>query len=253
VGLIHISETQLAFGYFHSYMNVNRPSRFILPSIRQEGGRVRFPFPGADIVIENNWLIQFKRPFYFTTAGIKEFWNYDRPSNFDPPFFRFHIKNDSPTNQLNNLIAATKRGFAATYISPLFTDDTAFHTLMRNDALHLQSYAHIDIAQFDGMQRTIGNNNDHTILYNDQSVTNGICYCFSEPKLFKASKSFSQENTIEKSDYRTLEDSINFIIKTFFNNEFPYREFPRFYFPRYLQERLLIEHNILWVLKWRHR
>ncbi len=243
MALIEISETQLAFGYLHSYMNVNRPRRFMLPSIRQEGDIVRFPFPGADIIINNNHLIQFKRPFFFTTNGIKEFWNSSKPTDIEPPYFRFYIKNDNPTNQLNSLIQATQNGLTAEYISPLFTDDTTFFNLLRDGALHLQSYTHIDISQFNGIQATIGNNNDHTIIYTADSVSSGFCYCFSELKKIEATKfkSVYQERTFQAFELIEIISSIFFP-----NQDFSFQSDNLLYQCIVLQQRLFIHRDIIW-------
>ncbi|MES2397383.1 MAG: hypothetical protein V4549_15340 [Bacteroidota bacterium] len=246
MALIEISETQLAFGYLHSYLNVHRPRRFMLPSIRQEGGMVRFPFPGADIIINDNHLIQFKRPFFFTTNGIKEFSNYDKPTDIDPPYFRLSIKNDNPTNQLRNLVRATQRGLSAEYISPLFSDETTFFRLLRNDTQHLQAYAHIDIAQFSRMLTTIGNNNDHTIIYTVDSVNNGFCYCFSEPKKLTAGKYSNIKDGKEDKHFKASE-IIKIILSTFFEKEeISFQSEHPLQQCRVLQQRLLIQKNIIW-------
>jgi hypothetical protein len=247
MALIEISETQLAFGYLHSYMNVYRPRRFMLPSIRQEGGMVRFPFPGADIILNSNHLIQFKRPFYFTTNGIKEFWNYSKPTDIDPPYFRFYIKNDNPTNQLTSLVRATQSGLSAEYISPLFTDETEFFNLMRNDRRHLEAYAHIDIAQFNGMLGTIGNNNDHTIIYNQQSVDNDFCYCFSEPKKIKAER-YKENSRIKGQDQIfNAFDIVKLIRSIFFQEEdISFQSDNALYQCRVLQNRLFVQRDIIW-------
>ena len=253
MALIQISETQLLFGYFHSYINLNGPGNFVIPSLRQEGGLVNFPYPGADIVIDHNWLVQFKRPFYFTTAALKEFWHYDQPAGFIPPYYRFHIKNDDPTNQLNNLVLATQNGFTATYISPIFHDEATFFNLLTDDARHLSSYVHIDIAQFNGMQAAIGNNNEHTILYNESSVDAGSCYCFSEPKQLKATRALPPEALLRVKNFDGLIDCYIFILKQFFKREFPDGRNEFILNINYIQERLLIEHNILWAIKWRRK
>lgn len=251
MGLIHISETQLAFGYLHSHLNVHRPRRFVLPSIRQEGGRVRFPFPGADIILNDNHLIQFKRPFYFTTNGIKEFENYSKPTDLNPPYFRFYIKNDSPTNQLQSLVRATQRGLTAEYISPLFTEEAEFNLLIQNDVQHLQSYAHIDVAQFSGMLGLIGNTNDHTVLYTIDSVNNNYCYCFSEPKKIKASKnrkanSKGRDNVSFKAS-QLLPD----LHQIFFQKQERLIENRSLLSQVFeLQQRLFIERNIIWTFKY---
>lgn len=246
MSLISISETQLSFGYFRSFMNLNKPRFFAFPSLRQEGGIIPFPFPGADLVINNNHLIQFKRPFYFTTNAIKEFWNYQKPPDFDSPCFRFYIKNDDPTNQFENLIKATQNGLKAEYISPLFSQESDFFQLQWDDTLHLKSYAHIDLNQFNGMQASIGKNNDHTILYNENSVRRKFCYCFSEPKRLEASTT-SNRGTSERN-YKATE-LVQLISNIFFNEE-------KIIFPdnaraidqcRILQNRLLIEQDIIWT------
>lgn len=254
MALIEISETQLAFGYLHSYINVYRPTRFMLPSIRQEGGMVRFAYPGADIILNSNQLIQFKRPFYFTTNGIKEFWNYSKPNNIDPPYFRFYIKNDNPTKQLSSLVRATQNGLSAEYISPLFTSETEFFNLMRNDRTHLEAYAHIDIAQFNGMLGTIGNNNDHTIIYNQQSIESGYCYCFSEPKRIKAEQ--YTDNTITKRQEKNFNaiEIIKLIVSIFFEGEnilfksdnVLNQSDNALYQCRVLQNKLFVERDIIW-------
>ena len=247
MALIDISETQLAFGYLHSYINVYRPRRFMLPSIRQEGGIVRFPYPGADIVINNNHLIQFKRPFFFTTNGIKEFWNYTKPTDIDPPYFRFYIKNDNPTNQLTSLVRATQSGLTAEYISPLFSDENTFFNLMNNDNLHLQAYAHIDVSQFAGMLGTIGPNNDHTIIYTNQSVSNGYCYCFSEPKKIIAER--FKENSVFRGQERVFRgfDIVNLMSSIFFPEEkISFQSNSALYQCRVLQNRLFVQRDIIW-------
>jgi hypothetical protein len=252
MALIEISETQLAFGYLHSYMNVYRPRRFILPSIRQEGGMVRFPYPSADIIIDNNHLIQFKRPYFFITNGIKEFRNYSQPSNTNPPYFRFHIKNDDPTNQLSSLVRATKSGLSAEYISPLFTDEGEFFNLIRNNRRHLEAYAHIDIAQFSGMLGAIGNNNDHTIIYNQETVNNGICYCFSEPKKIKAER--FEENSNIKGQGQTFNafEIVKLIRSLFFQEEdISFQSDNAIYQCRVLQNRLFVQRDIIWHFNFR--
>ncbi len=247
MALIDISETQLAFGYLHSYINVNRPRRFMLPSIRQEGGMVSFAYPGADIILNSNHLIQFKRPFYFTTNGIKEFWNYLKPTDIDPPYFRFYIKNDNPTNQLSSLVQATQRGLSAEYISPLFTDDTEFFNLMRNDRRHLEAYAHIDIAQFSGMLGAIGNNNDHTIIYNKESVNKGFCYCFSEPKKINAERLKENSGIIKEEQSFEAIDIINIIRSIFFKDEdYSNQSNNALLQCRILQNKLFVQRNIIW-------
>jgi hypothetical protein len=252
MSLIEISETQLAFGYLHSYINVNRPRRFMLPSIRQEGGMVRFPYPGADIILDSNHLIQFKRPFYFTTNRIKEFGDYSKPTDIDPPYFRFYIKNDNPTNQLSNLVQATKKGLTAEYISPIFTDEAEFFNLMRNDRTHLEAYAHIDIAQFSRMLRAIGNNNDHTIIYNKESVNKGFCYCFSEPKKINAERFIENSRIIKEENYFKAIDIINIIRSIFFKEEdYSLQSNNALLQCRILQNKLFVERDIIWHFKYK--
>jgi len=250
---IPISETQILVGYYHSYLNVNRTYNFAIPSIRQEGGLVNYPHPGADIIVAGSWLIQFKRPEYFTNTNIKEFRKYQRPNQFNPPYYRFSIKNDKPTTQFEKLINATRNGFEATYISPLYSTENEFQRLLRNDNLHLTHYAHIDIAQFDGMQRQIGRNNNHTILYNESSVNNNFCYCFSEPKFLRASKSLPEiSKRINFDSYPNyLSHAIKTIESIFFDSKSIAITKNGYIYTRLLQERLLLEYNIFWLLKWR--
>lgn len=254
MGQISVSETQFAFGYFHSYLNLNKSIKFLLPSLQQEGGRSKFKFPGADLVIENNYLIQFKRPFYFTTNGIKEFWNYTKPTDLFAPYFRINIKNSNPTNQLESLLRATRKGLKADYISPLFSNDTEFYSLLRNDNTHISSYAHIDIDQFDPMLSHIGSTDEHTILYTVDSVTNGYCYCFSEPKKLNATNlpSIKVENSqnlilnaqdaidIIKYSFWNYEGS-DFQLQTNLDNQNLYSQLIE------LQRLLLIEKGIVWI------
>ncbi len=252
MGLINISETQLAFGYLHSFLNVRRPRGFMLPSIRQEGGRIRFPYPGADIIVNNNHLIQFKRPFFFTTNGIKEFMTYTKPVDIAPPYYRFYIKNDNPTNQLNNLILATRRGLRAEYISPIFFEEAIFFRLIRNDLAHLRHYAHIDISQFDGMQRTIGTNNDHTLIYNNRSVNNGFCYCYSEPIKIKAELFNSDTNSHNSEETFKGSEIVKILNSIFFSEESnSISSDSTLYQCIILQRRLLIERNIIWIFNYR--
>lgn len=249
---IPISETQILFGYYHSYLNVNRTYNFAIPSIRQEGGLINYPHPGADIVVAGSWLIQFKRPHFLNAENIKEFKEYIKPNDFNPPYFRFNIKNDNPTRQFERLIEATRNGFEATYISPLYRTETEFQNLLQDDILHLERYAHIDIAQFDGIQQQIGRNNNHTILYTEDSINNNYCYCFSEPKLIKANKSLPDigESIYSKySDY--LNHAIDIIQKIFFEGNRIVISKSGYKYTRLLQERLLLEYNIFWLLKWR--
>jgi hypothetical protein len=251
MALIEISETQLAFGYLHSHMSVYKPRRFVLPSIRQEGGRVRFPFPGADVILNNNHLIQFKRPFYFTSNGIKEFWHYSKPSDIDPPYYRFYIKNDNPTNQLSKLVQATRSGLYAEYISPLFTNESDFFRLLSSHRTHLRAYAHIDISQFGGMLTTIGSNNDHTVIYTQQSVQNGYCYCFSEPKQIRAHISRDNFTYLESGkSFRALE-IIDVINSIFFEEDLNRFESNNpFYQCLILQTRLFMEMDIIWTFNY---
>ena len=197
--------------------------------------------------MNSNHLIQFKRPFYFTTNGIKEFWNYSKPTDIDPPYFRFYIKNDNPTNQLASLVRATQSGLSVEYISPLFTDETEFFNLMRNDRRHLEAYAHIDIAQFSGMLGTIGNNNDHTIIYNQQSVDNGFCYCFSEPKKIKAER-YKENSRIKGQDQIfSAFDIVKLIRSIFFQEEdISFQSGNALYQCRVLQNRLFVQRDIIW-------
>lgn len=252
MALIEISETQLAFGYLHSYLNVIKPRRFMLPSLRQEGGSLRFLYPGADIIIDNNHLIQFKRPYFFSTNGIKEFWNYTKPTDINPPYFRFYIKNDNPTNQLNSLINATKAGLTAEYISPTFHREDTFFRLLNNDIDHLNSYAHIDISQFDGMQATIGANNNHTIIYTDDSISSGFCYCFSEPKKIEASNFKNDSNRrYETRNFKGV-DIVKLLVSIFFSEDsIPFQNSPPLLQCLLLQQKLLIERNIIWTFTYR--
>ncbi len=246
MALIPISETQLVFGYFHSYMSLYNPKNFLLPSLRQEGGKVKFPFPGADLIIDKNWLIQFKRPDILKTQNIKEFWSYGKPLNFDKPYFRFHIKNDSPTRQFYSLINMTKKGFKSTYISPSFTTEAEFMSLLGNHNKHLTSYAHIDLSQFASMMYGIGTNNDHTILYTEKSLDSGYCYCFSEPKYFTARRYQLQDEAIS-SNFGDLVESLRaefFEKETLLKNDFDVFE---------MQRRLLVEHNIHWIFQYRRK
>ncbi|MBK7968555.1 MAG: hypothetical protein IPK08_06255 [Bacteroidetes bacterium] len=249
MGVINISETQILFGYMHSYVSLYNPKKFIFPSIRQEGGGGQFKYPGADVVISNNHLIQFKRPSYFKTNGIREFKFFKKPHDINPEYFRFNIKNDSPSNQLSKLIEATKNGLYAEYVSPLFNDDTIFHNIRTNHKHHLDSYAHIDISQFKSLEKVIGKSNDHSIIYTSDSIKNGYCYCFSEPKKISGYK-FDDELTKHiNKEKLTIKNTFETLNNIFYSGEFPVSNIVGKINVRYFQLRLLTEFNILWVFK----
>ena len=97
------------------------------------------------------------------------------------------------------------------------------------------------------MLKTIGNNNEHTIIYNLQSVENDFCYCFSEPKKIKAEQ--YKENTVIKFQDQNFNasDIVKLIRSIFFQEEdFSFQSDNTLYQCRVLQNRLLVQRDIIW-------
>lgn len=287
MGLIDISETQLVFGYLHSYFQVSGLNRFWFPSLNQEGRGMKFlhdgekvighaltreltqkvtpelmqkvsnvsaqvdgaqqvvtTLKGADVVLENNSLIQFKRPEYLKTKNLKQYRGYFWPQDLQKPFYRFTIKNNRETTQLTNLVEATKKGFVAQYVSPVFSEEYIFFDRLNEPENLINSYAHIDVKNFAPYLVEIGENNDHSVIYTEQTIKQGRCYCFSEPKIISASMTPLVSNT--RLDRK---EALNTIISVFFpqerlDNDSDLEEQLELY-----RQKLLFRFNIWWCFK----
>ena len=145
------------------------------------------------------------------------------------------------------MLRATLRGIKAEYISPMFNQESTFSRLLKNDVLNLQNYAHIDISQFSSMLTTIGHNNEHTIIYNETSVLDGFCYCFSEPKKMRVqSINLNKSYDNEMQRYSSFE-IIKVISTIFFEGEdIVFNSNNPLYQCRVLQNKLFVERDIIW-------
>jgi hypothetical protein len=97
------------------------------------------------------------------------------------------------------------------------------------------------------MLGTIGNNNDHTIIYNQQSVDNDFCYCFSEPKKIKAER-YKENSRIKGQDQIfNAFDIVKLIRSIFFQEEdISFQSDNALYQCRVLQNRLFVQRDIIW-------
>lgn len=179
----------------------NRSKSFIVPSLLQEGGRgaVNQNLIGTDLVIEDDYFLQFKMADRLTSSRSSEISQSKLDLSF-LPYFRFNVKNSPNSHQFNALVdLASVKGFNKVfYISPLFVysrinkndDDDAFNDFWRSrPQIAMEKVAWIDFYQWEPNNPISRDLHDsHIICYSQDSVLNGLGYLFSERKDLKISK-----------------------------------------------------------------
>lgn len=255
---IQISETQFAFAFFHKYLLLNKDEDviFLFPTLRQEGNP-EFRYAGADLVVDENLIFQFKMAEILKTKNAIEFFN-KQIGTIEPPYFRMWIKNSLPSEQFNLLKKAVRKKYNVKYIAPLFDyeatarDDDAFKLFYNSTPSDSMNYiCSIDIEQFVIPRNfPLSSDNTHKICYSRRSVVDSnISYLFTEPKgikIMKGVKEFNNQSLVFSDNpktFETIERTIQNIIDTFeigdrIKSNASLED---------VQTRLIIEHNIFWL------
>lgn len=258
MGKIEISETQFAFAFFHKYLLLHKDEdiTFLFPTLHQEGDK-KFEFAGADLVVSENLIFQFKMTELLRTRNAVELAK-RKIEDIQPPYFRMWIKNSPSSQQFDLLKIAASKGYKVQYVAPLFdyrpldNDDDAFINFFDSTPVDSMNYVcSIDFEQFiNPTEKSLSADNKHKICYSRESVLNRHTgYIFSksqEIRIIKGVKEFDKQTLIFKDnpkDYEAIDKTIQEITSLFkledlSNTNVSIED---------VQMSLITKHNIFWL------
>ena len=243
-----ISEAQFVFGYLHHYMmnNYSPYLKFVIPTPFIEGD-FNHIHGGADLIINNNLFFQFKVSDYLSHTNSSEIRKHRLTDNF-LNYYRFNIKNEPDSYQFDKLKNTAFNSYnVVKYIAPMFFDEDGFFDFYHssNSLTALNKTVSIDLKQFIANNISLTQTNNHVICYNENSVSNGLGYLFSEKKTIKIVKGIEkfeiysqQSKDLYNKKLGDFLKELNKLFEANFSTENSISE---------IQSSLIIRFNIFWI------